>query len=34
MQDIYKRYETEELVAMYQTTQKEDLLQEIFTSRL
>ena len=31
MQDIYKDYETEELVAMYQTTQREDLLQEILT---
>ena len=30
MQDIYKRYETEELVGMYQSTQNEDYLQEIF----
>ena len=29
MQDIYRRYETEELVAMYQSTQKEEYLQEI-----
>lgn len=29
MQDIYKRYEMEELVAMYQSTQKEEYLQEI-----
>lgn len=31
MQDIYKSYETEELVAMYQSTQKEDYLQEIMS---
>jgi len=30
MQDIYKRYETEELVAMYQSSKKDELLQEIF----
>lgn len=29
MQDIYRSYETEELVAMYQSTQKEEYLQEI-----
>lgn len=30
MQDIYKRYETEALVVMYQSSKKDELLQEIF----
>lgn len=29
LQEIYKNYETEELVAIYQSTHKEDMLQEI-----
>lgn len=29
MQDIYRKYETEELVALYQSTQREEYLQEI-----